>query len=122
MIEPEEIRALSQRLKDTGVKMRGVNIYQAVMPESGLAFRIYTTEERNFKLRSTVIQDEDQTWALVAKGCDEIYWQTQGDLVLERIENITFEIRGDEDQFLRAMSLCRLFDELLPDDEVRMSS
>ncbi len=124
MITPEETRVLCLKIKD-GERIRGTNIHRIILP-CGVALRGYSTQETDMKARAAIIQNEEQTWTLVVRGWNYNYQtMTQywaGDLLIEHVENMTHELRGDEAQFLQDMTMCRMFDELTPNEDVRMAS
>jgi len=124
-ITSDEIRTLCRRAKDTGFRS---GRFHSLTLNSGLTLRIYCTEERNYDERSTIIEGPDQLWFLVVKkwnfSFDELrYISTERELVFMMApETIAFEIRGDQTQFLQDMALCRLFDDLISNDDVRMAA
>jgi hypothetical protein len=123
-ITSDEIRALCDRVKAAGTKMG--RVYYATL-SSGLEFRIYCTEEKKSADRSTVIEGPTQAWFLIVKNW-QFSWvglrivSTEREMIAMFSDDLTFEIRGDTEQFLQDMALCRMFDDLSPNNDVRMAA
>lgn len=109
MIEPAEVQELCRRLKERGEVIRGSKIYRATLPDSGVTLQTYITVEAGLRAQTTVVQDDELTWFVIL---EKNY----------RLRELTVELRGDREKFLAQMTLCRLFDELKPNDDVRMAS